>query len=48
MKHTLTFVAALLGTILPARAADLVIASKDSLPVPIIVQAEAPPRTREP
>ena len=30
-----------------SKAADLVIVSNDSLPVPIIVQAEAPPRTRE-
>jgi len=46
MNHTLTLIAAVLAAIVPARAADLVIASKDSPPLPIIVSADAPPRTR--
>ncbi len=47
MKHALTlsaFLGVLCGSI---DAADLVLASKDSPPVPIIVYADAPPRTRE-
>jgi hypothetical protein len=47
MNHSLTLVIALLAVILPARAADLVLASKNTPPVPIIVHADAPPRTRE-
>ncbi len=46
MNHKLTLIAAVLAAIVPARAADLVIASKDSPPLPIIVSADAPPRTR--
>ncbi len=46
MNHKLTLIAAVLAAIIPARAADLVIASKDSPPLPIIVSADAPPRTR--
>ena len=47
MNHKLPLIAAVLTAILPARAADLVLASKDTPPVPIIVSADAPPRTRD-
>lgn len=47
MRHSLLVIAALLAVIVPAQAVDLVLASKDAPPVPIIVQADAPPRTRE-
>ncbi len=47
MKLPLPLFTTLLTAILPARAADLVLASKDTPPVPIIVYADAPPRTRE-
>jgi hypothetical protein len=47
MKIPLPLFTALLTAILPARAADLVLASTDSPPLPIIVSAEAPPRTRD-
>lgn len=47
MQHTLTLLTALLVAIVPARATDLVLASKDTPPVPIIVFKDAPPRTRE-
>lgn len=47
MNHKLPLIAAVLTAILPARAADLVLASTDSPPLPIIVSAEAPPRTRD-
>ncbi|WP_395716188.1 DUF4838 domain-containing protein [Prosthecobacter sp.] len=46
MNHKLTLIAAVLAATVPARAADLVLASKDSPPLPIIVSADAPPRTR--
>jgi Domain of unknown function (DUF4838) len=44
MKLLITLFAFLCGSIY---AADLVIASKDSPPLPIIVSADAPPRTRD-
>lgn len=46
MDHTLTLVTALLGVFVPACAADLLLASRDAPPVPIIAQA-GEPRTRE-
>ena len=46
MNHKLTLIAAVLAATVPARAADLVLATKDSPPLPIIVSADAPPRTR--
>lgn len=45
MKHTLALLVALLG--ISVSAADLILAAKDALLVPIIVFKGAPPRTRE-
>jgi hypothetical protein len=47
MQHTVKLAAALLAAIVHARAADLILASGETQPAPIIVFKDAPPRTRE-